>query len=168
MTADLLPCPFCEGEAHIDGTSWTTRDGKDQSWVTCRKCGTYGPSSTDQVGAWNRRALPAPEPRDVRAQCPYGAKADDCCGGYCSMNDETEKGGDAHDRRIRSHEASPGVTAGAEPRDVRAAALKEAADIAMRHLSKVQINEPLWHDGQDWAAQRIADAILALIGEPRT
>lgn len=53
---ELLPCPFCGGEAHIDGTSWTTRDGKDQAWATCRKCGTYGPSSTDAVAAWNRRA----------------------------------------------------------------------------------------------------------------
>lgn len=53
---ELLSCPFCGGEAHIDGTSWTTRDGKDQAWATCRKCGTYGPSSTDAVAAWNRRA----------------------------------------------------------------------------------------------------------------
>lgn len=44
----------------------------------------------------------------------------------------------------------------------QADALAQAAEIALRHLSKVQINEPLWHDGQDWAAQRIADAIRAL------
>lgn len=55
---ELLPCPFCGGEAHIDGTSWTTRNGKDQAWVTCKKCHTYGPSSTDATAAWNRRATP--------------------------------------------------------------------------------------------------------------
>ena len=53
---ELLPCPFCGGEAHIDGTSWTTRDGKDQAWVTCKSCKTYGPSSTNAIAAWNRRA----------------------------------------------------------------------------------------------------------------
>ncbi len=47
--------------------------------------------------------------------------------------------------------------------EVRRAALMEAAAVALRHLSKVQINEPLWHEGQDWAAQRISEAILALI-----
>ncbi len=52
----LLPCPFCGGEAKIDGTSWTTRDGKDQAWATCKKCGTYGPSSADAIAAWNRRS----------------------------------------------------------------------------------------------------------------
>ncbi len=57
MSEQLKPCPFCGGEAHIDGTSWTTRDGKDQAWVTCKKCHTYGPSSTDAIAAWNRRAL---------------------------------------------------------------------------------------------------------------
>ena len=62
MTAELKPCPFCGGEAHIDGTSWTMRNGKERSWVTCRKCGTYGPSSEDAFGAWNTRAdLPRPE-----------------------------------------------------------------------------------------------------------
>lgn len=52
MTQALKPCPFCGGEGHIDGTSWTTRDGKDQAWVTCKSCNTYGPSSTDAVAAW--------------------------------------------------------------------------------------------------------------------
>ena len=55
---ELLPCPFCGGAAHVDGTSWTTRDGKDQAWATCKKCGTYGPSSTNAIAAWNRRATP--------------------------------------------------------------------------------------------------------------
>jgi Lar family restriction alleviation protein len=54
-TDELKPCPFCGGEGKIDGTSWTTRDGKEQAWVTCKKCGAYGPSSTDAIAAWNRR-----------------------------------------------------------------------------------------------------------------
>ena len=49
----------------------------------------------------------------------------------------------------------------------REAALREAAEIALRHRSKVQINEELWHEGQDWAAKRISEAILALIGDSK-
>lgn len=64
---ELLPCPFCGGEAHIDGTSWSARDGKDQSWVTCKKCGTYGPSLTDALAAWNHRA-PSPEVQTLIAE----------------------------------------------------------------------------------------------------
>jgi hypothetical protein len=46
--------------------------------------------------------------------------------------------------------------------EARVAALEEAVEVARRHHSKVQINEPLWHDGQDWASDRIAEAIEAL------
>jgi hypothetical protein len=35
------------------------------------------------------------------------------------------------------------------------------AKIAMDHVSLIEINEPIWHEGQDWASQRIADAIRA-------
>lgn len=35
------------------------------------------------------------------------------------------------------------------------------ADYADRHRSQVQVNEPLWHEGQDWACDRIAAAIRA-------
>lgn len=44
----------------------------------------------------------------------------------------------------------------------QALVVEQAAEVARRHHSKVQINEPLWHDGQDWASDRIAEAIEAL------
>lgn len=40
--------------------------------------------------------------------------------------------------------------------------VEKAVDVAKRHRSKVQINEPLWHDGQDWASDRIAEALEPL------
>ncbi len=43
-----------------------------------------------------------------------------------------------------------------------AAAYEAAADTAIQHISKIQVNEPLWHEGQDWAADRISQAIRAL------
>ena len=57
------------------------------------------------------------------------------------------------------------------PRDAAAYArgVEDAAKVAMRHKSKIAINEPLWHDGADWACQRIEDAIRALLPkEPAT
>lgn len=44
----------------------------------------------------------------------------------------------------------------------RKAILEEAATIADRHRSKIDVNEPLWHNGADWACDRIAAAIRAL------
>lgn len=41
-----------------------------------------------------------------------------------------------------------------------------AIDVAKRHRSKLQLNEPLWHEGQDWASDRIAEAIAALPPSP--
>jgi len=48
-----------------------------------------------------------------------------------------------------------------------AAALDEAANVAKRHTSTVDLNGELWHEGQDWAAGRIEDAIRALIPQPQ-
>ena len=55
--------------------------------------------------------------------------------------------------------ASPEVQA--MIREAEARGMERAAVIADRHLSKVEINEPLWHEGQDWAAESIALAIRA-------
>lgn len=42
----------------------------------------------------------------------------------------------------------------------RAEAMEEAATIAKKHRLSIQINEELWHEGADWACDRIAEAIL--------
>ena len=50
----------------------------------------------------------------------------------------------------------------ADAKAAQAMVVERAVGVAKRHRSKVQINEPLWHDGQDWASDRIAEAIEAL------
>lgn len=50
----------------------------------------------------------------------------------------------------------------ADAQAAQAMVVERAVGVAKRHRSKVQINEPLWHDGQDWASDRIAEAIEAL------
>lgn len=61
MSDELKPCPFCGGEAHIDGTSWRPTDGAEVAWVTCKRCDAYGPTLPlkEAIAAWNRRT---PEP----------------------------------------------------------------------------------------------------------
>lgn len=41
---------------------------------------------------------------------------------------------------------------------------ERCADIADRHRMKITVNEDLWHEGADWACDRIAAAIRALGG----
>ena len=43
--------------------------------------------------------------------------------------------------------------------DASRQALEEAAQIARAHRSKICVNEPVWHDGADWACERIEEAI---------
>ncbi len=38
-------------------------------------------------------------------------------------------------------------------------ALIYAEAIAERHRSKIEVNEPLWHQGADWACDRVKEAI---------
>lgn len=60
-------------------------------------------------------ALAPTDAAQARSRCPYGATSDDCCGGYCNMDDD-QKGGDAHaGHGVQAPDAtSPGVTAGAD------------------------------------------------------
>lgn len=44
----------------------------------------------------------------------------------------------------------------------QALVVERAERAARQHISRVQINEPIWHEGQDWAADRIARAIRDL------
>lgn len=61
MSDELKPCPFCGGEAHIDGTTWRPSDGEEVAWVVCKLCNAYGPTFPvkEAIAAWNRRTPPA-------------------------------------------------------------------------------------------------------------
>jgi Lar family restriction alleviation protein len=55
--ADLLPCPFCGGEAEYDNS-----DDGPYEWIACTECGARGPTNnynSNGLGgcleAWNRR-----------------------------------------------------------------------------------------------------------------
>lgn len=54
---ELKPCPFCGGEAYIDGTTWRPSDGVEVAWVSCTSCGVYGPTApaAKAIAAWNSR-----------------------------------------------------------------------------------------------------------------
>lgn len=95
----------------------------------------YGWHAEDVIAA-----LPA-----ALSRCPYGASGDDCCGGYCSMDDD-KKGGDACDKDDDPANArpatSPGVTAGAnplppDPAAIREAALREAAALCFKNADGI-------------------------------
>lgn len=75
----------------------------------------------------------------------------------------TQKGGDAHDRRLRSHEASPGVTAGADAAQAREAALREAHKAILAMDTKK--DEDLTYN---LAVLRAAEKVRRLIDEART
>ena len=54
--SELLPCPFCGGEARICAKSFT--DGTAYAWVECGRChakSRYSDSSEDLILAWNAR-----------------------------------------------------------------------------------------------------------------
>lgn len=64
MSDKLKPCPFCGGEAIIDGCD-------DTLWsVICEKCNAsinYNETKQDAIIAWNRRIEPTftPDERDA-------------------------------------------------------------------------------------------------------
>ena len=62
MSYELKPCPFCGGEARVDGSSWRVSDGEDVAWVTCTECNAFGPTGSGRGGitAWNTRAKETP------------------------------------------------------------------------------------------------------------
>ena len=73
--SDLLPCPFCSGEAEF--SMGKTGDGKDWHYIECTVCEAMGPHvqyADHQIrikealaDAWNTRALPAVQP-DARIE----------------------------------------------------------------------------------------------------
>ncbi len=56
--SDLLPCPFCGGEAE-----WKS-GGPGSAWVSCKSCpAETGDGAIPRIrDAWNTRALPAVQP----------------------------------------------------------------------------------------------------------
>ena len=69
-TYDLLPCPFCGGEAEF-------RDGSStKPYIRCKSCGcrTWGSHAYDRlVAAWNRRAE-----RTCRVESSHEEEGDGC------------------------------------------------------------------------------------------
>ena len=68
MSDELKPCPFCGGQAHIDGGSIAEYHGRSHMdvWVACMESGARGPQAEDTdpdaasyaapaIAAWNRR-----------------------------------------------------------------------------------------------------------------
>ncbi|NGQ91496.1 hypothetical protein G5V65_11365 [Rhodobacter sp. HX-7-19] len=102
----------------------------------------------------------------ARSRCPYGATGDDCCGGYCSMDDDQE-GGDDLDRRLRSHETSPGVTAGADDAQAREAAAEAMAALSWAKANLQALSCRAGNEGAEFPIvdRALASLRLALIGE---
>ena len=69
--SDLLPCPFCGGEAEF--SLGETGDGKEWHYIECTECEAMGPrvqyadhniAIKDALAeAWNSRAIPAADAR---------------------------------------------------------------------------------------------------------
>lgn len=62
-TAELLPCPFCGGEAR-------GRTGSRSSWVECSVCEIGTKYSADAASMWNKRTastawVPGDKPKDA-------------------------------------------------------------------------------------------------------
>jgi Lar family restriction alleviation protein len=63
---NLLPCPFCGGEADIFEAS------EDSFCTLCTDCGVETPyqiSAEEAVAAWNRRAQPSEKPEPLTCTC---------------------------------------------------------------------------------------------------
>ena len=77
MTREIKPCPFCGGEAVVDGTTWRASDGEEVCWISCRSCNGSSPADTpaEAIAAWNRRAETAAMPSDWNAAIRAAAEA---------------------------------------------------------------------------------------------
>jgi hypothetical protein len=72
MTENLLPCPFCNGEAEIVGgpenwapTFYDPDSGGDPIAVVCKTCACglhFFDGYAEAASAWNRRAQPENKP----------------------------------------------------------------------------------------------------------
>jgi hypothetical protein len=56
MSYELLPCPFCGGDAEYDNS-----DHGPYEWIYCIKCGAHGPETRygdpeDCRALWNERS----------------------------------------------------------------------------------------------------------------
>lgn len=66
-TVELMPCPFCGGEANIKSISYEGDPTRSDWWVSCQVCRVERPSTKkseivhsreEAIAAWNRRAAP--------------------------------------------------------------------------------------------------------------
>jgi hypothetical protein len=76
MTADLHPCPFCNGEARHENfiVEAIVRCVHCGATITRRHAPEWDSGAPASIAAWNRRALPTSAPVDDRAE-PKSASA---------------------------------------------------------------------------------------------
>jgi Lar family restriction alleviation protein len=63
--SELLPCPFCGGEADIEEIPGSPFTNEPYTWaVGCKSCniGWYEETQAEATSKWNRRAQPENEP----------------------------------------------------------------------------------------------------------
>jgi len=63
MDEELLPCPFCGGNAHLEPELYSDENASEvigPASVSCMNCGAaiWGDWSDDALTAWNRRPTP--------------------------------------------------------------------------------------------------------------
>jgi hypothetical protein len=66
---------------------------------------------------------------------------------------------------VNAHQERRRERARVKAREIASLILETCAKLADGHKSKVVVNEPLWHDGQDWTANSIGEAIRALLSD---
>jgi Lar family restriction alleviation protein len=95
---ELLPCPFCGGEAILKCICNVSAHATDDWWVSCKNCRVERPStkkteiagSREQaIASWNRRAgtwQPLPDDiynTDAPSDLCEGSTSVDCWGDLC-------------------------------------------------------------------------------------
>lgn len=67
MSDQLLPCPFCGGEAALHENDWCEPPMQSAYCLNVYDCGVHGremPTVKEAIAAWNRRHPPAPDGKE--------------------------------------------------------------------------------------------------------